>query len=429
MLKIDNSYIKFFVSLTPFGIITGPFFADLFISIASILFIFKSFEKNLNFYWKHTITKIFFIFYFYILLRSLLSSDILLSLESSLFYFRFGIFTLCVWYLCDNDKDYLYNFGKYFLAVFAFVILDALLQKTFGFNTMMNIASSDRLSGIFGDELILGSYLSRFMPLAFGFCILFSKSNRLIIPLFLIFLVILDIVIFYSGERTAFFYLILGSIVILLFSKNWKYLRVITMLVSLVLIVFITMYDNKIKDRMITQTLNQTGIANIISEDNAKQNSVIHEKFLKLNVFSPVHEPHLFSAKKMFDSNPLFGVGPKLFRVKCNEEIYSLPNGCSTHPHNTYFQLLAEIGLFGSSFVIVSFLFVLYLFGKHFTSMFTKKRYLNDFQICILTCILISLWPFAPSNNFFNNWISVVYYLPVGIFLSSIFNHSEKSHY
>ena len=179
------------------------------------------------------------------------------------------------------------------------------------------------------------------------------------------------------------------------------------MLVSIALIAYITMYDNKIKDRMITQTLNQTGISNIISDDNEKQNSVVYEKFLKLNVFSPVHEPHLFSAKKMFDSNPLFGVGPKLFRVKCTEKIYNLPNGCSTHPHNTYFQLLAEIGLLGSSFVIVSFLFVLYLFGKHFTSMFTKERYLNDFQICVLTCILISLWPFAPSNNFFNNWISV----------------------
>ena len=68
-----------------------------------------------------------------------------------------------------------------------------------------------------------------------------------------------------NKERTAFFYLVLGSIVILIFSKNWKYLRIFTMLVSIALIAYITMYDNKIKDRMITQTLNQTGISNIIS--------------------------------------------------------------------------------------------------------------------------------------------------------------------
>ena len=426
MLIINEKYLKYLVILTPLGLITGPFFADLFLSLAGITFIFKSIEKKLWFYWTHSVSKIFWLFCIYILIRSLVSSDIMLSLESSMFYFRFGLYTLCVWYLCDTDKNFINTFGKYFLLIFAFVILDASMQKIIGLNITLNSVNSERLSGIFGDELILGSYLSRLMPLAFGFCVLFSPKNRYIVPVFLIFLIIIDVVIFYSGERTAFFYLLLGSFVILIFSKNWKILRIITLAISIVIISYISVYDSKIKDRMITQTLNQTGITGFIDEDNINENIQVKSKFLKLNFFSPVHEPHLISAVKMFQNNIFFGVGPKLFRIKCANDQYYIANGCSTHPHNTYFQLLAEIGFIGFIFIFSAFSIIIWILFKQLLSIFfSKQRYLNDFQICLLTCILISLWPFAPSNNFFNNWISVVYYIPVGIFLSSFFKRRD----
>ena len=50
---------------------------------------------------------------------------------------------------------------------------------------------------------------------------------------------------------------------------------------------------------------------------------------------------------------------------------------------------------------------------------------LTDFEISILSCILITLWPFIPTGNFFGNWINVVYYLPVG-FLLFFFNKKKK---
>ena len=34
---------------------------------------------------------------------------------------------------------------------------------------------------------------------------------------------------------------------------------------------------------------------------------------------------------------------------------------------------------------------------------FKKKAYFNDFQIALLVCVFISIWPFMPSGNFFNN--------------------------
>ena len=49
-----------------------------------------------------------------------------------------------------------------------------------------------------------------------------------------------------------------------------------------------------------------------------------------------------------------------------------------------------------------------------------KKGYLNDFEVCIFSAIIISLWPFSPTGSFFNNWMSIIYFFPVGILLWQI---------
>ena len=33
-------------------------------------------------------------------------------------------------------------------------------------------------------------------------------------------------------------------------------------------------------------------------------------------------------------------------------------------------------------------------------ALFEKKFLFNDFQICLFSAILITIWPFAPSGNF-----------------------------
>ena len=116
-----------------------------------------------------------------------------------------------------------------------------------------------------------------------------------------------------------------------------------------------------------------------------------------------------------------------MFREKCKENRYQVftdldhsINGCQAHPHNTYVQLLAETGLIGFIPIFVIFLYVLKFYMKHAYSIIFRKRYfLSDYQVCLLTAILISLWPLVPTGNVFNNWLSVIYFLPLGFFLNS----------
>jgi len=148
--------------------------------------------------------------------------------------------------------------------------------------------------------------------------------------------------------------------------------------------------------------------------------------FIPKKIFSVEYHNHYRSSLRMFNDNKITGVGPRMFRVLCVEKKYYLWEGCSTHPHNTYIQILAETGLIGFIFFLGIFLFILFSIFRHFYYKFTNKKIIfNDFQLCLLSAILISIWPFTPTGDFFNNWLNIIYFFPVGFFLNTIYSQKN----
>ena len=140
-----------------------------------------------------------------------------------------------------------------------------------------------------------------------------------------------------------------------------------------------------------------------------------------MRVIPKTYEPIYLSSYKIFLDNLYFGIGTKMYRYSCSKKEYFVENGCSTHPHNTYLQLLAETGIIGLIPVITIFTVLLFLYMKHLIIyLINRKPLLKNEEIILMSSIFISTFPFLPSLNFFHNWYSILTFLPVGFLLHLI---------
>ena len=404
-LFLFNFVPSWIIILMPALLISGPFLSDLGLSLVAILFLINSIKNNLKKYYDNYYFKFFLIFCLILILSSLLSDNVLISLKNSLFYFRFGIFSLCFWYLLEKNKFLLKYLFISMLLCFSSLIIDGYIQFLFGENLFgYTLYNDDRVSSFFGSELILGSYLARFFPILFALFILLDqpKKNKLILFLMTIVFILSEGLIFISGERLALFFMNLSAVYIILMLKEYKIYRLWTYIASLCLIILMMNFFPNSKERFIDQTI----------YDFTRNSDD------KVYIFSKPHNDMYVSAYKIFLDNKFFGVGPRQFRNTCDQYSVSIYS-CETHPHNTYIELLSEAGML--AFLVVAGLFILicYLSIKHFIFKLirNKKGIMNDFEVCLLSAIIISLWPFSPSGSFFNNWMSIVYYFPVGLLL------------
>ncbi len=381
-------------SLIPLFLITGPFLSDLAVSLISLLFLIYCFKKNNFFYFKNRYFYFFLIFCGYLIINSLINNFNIDSLKISVFYFRYGVFVIAIYTLLKKDDNFVKYFFNCIFICFVVLIFDGFYQYFVGEN-ILGWKNSSRTSSFFGDEHILGSYLSRLWPIFFGLSIFFVKKNKFFY-LFILTFILSETLIFLSGDRSAFFYINLSAIFVILFSHKLFKLRLFTVLTSLLLLTIITLFNPTAKERVVDNTLAQM---NLDSESEGE------EKY----IFSKIHHGIYISSYKMFLDNKILGVGVKNFREICKDPAYYV-NGevsCNSHPHNTYIQILAETGIVGFIFLLLVLLYFCKFLIKHIILKFKGKYYFNDFEICILSGVAIYLWPFVPTGNVFSNWLNI----------------------
>ena len=90
---------------------------------------------------------------------------------ASIAHIRFAIFSIAIFYVLEKflskTKIINKNFLIFFLSIISFIIFDSLIQFFFGTNLFGQEIYKYRVSGIFGKELILGSFLLQILPLTF----------------------------------------------------------------------------------------------------------------------------------------------------------------------------------------------------------------------------------------------------------------------
>jgi O-antigen ligase len=394
-------------SLVPL-LVTGPFLPDFLVSVMSVCFLYYSWKHKLFYIYKNFYFYTFILFYLVCILSSLLSENIFFSLKSSMTYIRIGVFALLISYLIDEYKKILDYFYYSLVITFSVLILDGYFQYFNGVNLFGFKVIGVRISSLFGDELILGSFLARLYPLLFALFIIRSNVSFFEKFIISILFLLIDVLIFLTGERASFFLFNLSTLFIILFISKYKWTRIAIFFTSSVIIIFIILNNNSLYDRYIKSPMQGMGL----DQQNAKK-----------KIFTPSHDFLINTAWNMFLDKPILGHGPKTFRIVCNNEKYKYNQNfnCENHPHNFYIQLLAETGIIGFSFLAGLFVYFIYLSIRHIVEYFKYRQiYLSNYQICLLGGLLITIWPITSNGDIFTNNLMLFYSLQMGFFKKNI---------
>jgi len=411
--NIFYNVANFTIILFPLFLLTGPLISELFMFILiSCFFILKA--NNLKFIFSEKEFKIFILFWITILTSSFLSGSYE-AFFKSFAYLRFGLFFIAIKFFLMQNSNILKKLKIVFMIIFGLLFVDTVYQHINRVNLLGYVAIDyPRLSSVFNEEYILGSYTARLMPLflAVSYFVLIDNINKLKSYFIIIFFFACSLIIFLAGERVALFYLMLILISLIIILAKIKNYKILSILFFLILSQFSLLYFNKdFKSRYLQQTLDEFGMSS--DKTYQKEYGTAESIYKNIYIYSPAHQSYILTAYNMFLDKPFFGHGIKSFRVKCNNiKFADNLNSCSTHPHNIYFELLSETGIF--SFILISFVYFL-LLKKFFLNIFIID--LKKIKICstLLSLFFIfSLFPFIPSGSFFNNWLSMIMFYNLG---------------
>lgn len=397
---MKNLNFNYLIVLLPPFLFTGPFLPDLLIVIFVLKKIFfnlkeKKFKEFSNKYF-------LFLFFFccYIFFISFFSSNFFASFKTSVFYIRFPIFSLILSEIL-MDQNIRKLMIKSILISLVFVILDLFCQKIFGKNFfgippyMDHLGNIGRYGGIFGDEYILGSYITRSLILLVSLLLTIIVLDKKYLFYLLAFSVFSLSAILITTERTAL-------ALFLLFFSFWLFFIIgekkksIQLLIVFIFVTFTFIsFDKVTRDRVFVEV---------------KENILLSDRPV---IFSPGHHEHIMTAKRIFIDNPLIGVGVKGYRETCKLQKYKVSkDSCTTHPHNYLAQFLAETGIIGLLIYLIGFFHLLKVL---FSGVNFKNK--NTALSTSTWGILVLMFPLLPSGNFFNNWLSAFLFTQIGIFL------------
>jgi len=422
---ISQDFLLYFIIFLPLTFCLGISINEIFV-FSSILFFFF---KNRNYdYFKNKKILFLLTFSFYIAINGILKikhNDLLIP---SIFHFRYVVFSISILFILDFIKDKI-NLEKIGITHFLFFIIylisfDALFQFITGENILGFKIIGMRISGIFGSELILGSFLIKILPLILWLLFYLNFNFKKNFFFLICFFSLYFICIYISGERTAFvsLFILLFFLIILVTEIRTIFLLSLTILILFIgLISFFNIGKVDTFNRIFIKTFNQVTNHSYTKEKDLskdKQAASNHDIYKNIKIFSTDHNGHYVLAYHLFTQQPIFGVGPRGFRYYCRSVKYDSNIGiCTTHPHNTLLQILSETGIVGLIFYLYGIFFVMIKIWK-----VQRKNLILSEKSCftiISIGLLINLFPFLPSGNFFNNWVSIMNYYFLGLYLYS----------
>ena len=403
--KILNSYFLLLFSFIPASIIVGPAVSLINILLIDLSFIFLIlYKKDYKFFSNKTVKFIIF-FFLYLIFNSIISKDFSMSASRNFGFIRFGILFLAFNYFFFN-KEFINRVLIVWVITLSVLSLDAYFESIFGQNILgYGKEYGQRIVSFFKDEPIVGGYINGFYLIIIGYLFYINKNisskYRYIILIFSIFFII---VIILTGERSNTIKAVSGFFLFYFFNDFFKFKeKIFTILLLILMFIFLLNTSTFLKLRYGGQFFKP-----IISFFQT------HNEFNKKSVFENDNQYIRIyqSGFEVFKKYPIFGVGNKNYRVETCPSKKNIRYFCSTHPHQIYFEFLAEHGLVGS--VILLFILFNLIFSK-IKFILNSKNYL---QLGCLIFLTTSFIPFLPSGAFFADYNLTIFWVNLSIMYS-----------
>ena len=384
-----------------FSFCLGNIFINLATLICSLIFIIKF--KEIKIY-INQFSDVFYLilFFWFILVLSTIIVDYknFNSIFKSISYIRFIILPFVIIYMIAKvDKKKFIIFINFLIILLIFDVFFQFYFKfdLFGYNLKdLGNPRQDRIGGFFGDEFVAGGYLS-----LFGFLSLFLiseiKTFREKKYLYFIYLSALLTAIIITGDRVSII-LIFGIFLFnAIFNKNLRKYFLSSMLLFSFLAVLIIQNSNKLSYRYI-DNINEIAKINIFKEPS------------KIGFLNTPWISHYLVSIEMIKEKPILGFGNKGFRKFCpdysdKEKLSKYKHKCANHPHNTYFEIAVDTGIFGLAiFIIFNFLIFLRVL-----------RNKNTKILLIYSIVFTIINPIRPSGSFFSTWSAATFWVIIGV--------------
>jgi len=399
--KILNSYFLILFSFIPASIIIGPaisLFNILLIDISFIFFIL--FKKDFKFLSNKTV-KLIILLCLYLVFNSVIAKDFSMSAYRNLGFIRFGIFFLAFNYFFYNN-DFVNRVLVIWALTLSFLSLDTYLESISGTNILgYGEAYGARIVSFFKDEPIVGGYINGFYLIIIGF--LFYLNNKVVNKykyIILIFTIFFITAIILTGERSNSIKAILSFFLFYFLNDHFKFKEKILSVLLLVLVfIFLLNTSNFLKLRYGGQFFKP--IISIFQSNN----EISVEREANKNLYIGLYQ----SGFEVFKKYKIFGVGNKNYRVETCSNEKNPKYYCNTHPHQLYFEFLAEHGIVGT--VILIFILFSLILSK-IKIILSSKNYL---QLGCLTFLLTSFIPLLPSGAFFADYNLTIFWINLSI--------------
>lgn len=387
-------------ALVPVTMLTGPAVPEILLVITCLSFLFHCLLANEWRWVKEPWFLLLLVLWVYLVVRGGFSQAAGDSVGRALPWIRYPLYTsaLSTWTLKVPEAQQ--RLLKSLVLAAGFLVVDIIFQYVAGSDIIgQPIAPGSRLTGPFPRPRVGITLVWIVFPALFALRLTPAQS-----PLnwknaaFVFFLCVVVGAVFLTGERMALLLCLAGYGLAVLLSRRlrWFFAAALLLCVGTLFVAQQTMPS--VTNRQINQS------SKAIS-----------------NYWDTAYGQTVLSSIAVWSANPLTGVGLKNFRVVCPDAAFgpttpeALHLRCPLHPHNIYFEWLAETGAIGFFLYFSAVAFWVWGVLKQ------RRAILTDPVLTGLTITaFIRFWPLSASTSQFIPWSATPFWLLIGFLLARI---------